>query len=75
MAITVHFTWDTIHTLDDGNKMNQKTAEMTKAGKLINREVDALGVPTSTFVDQASADEFVEFMKQFNPAKVEVKEV
>jgi hypothetical protein len=75
MAITVNFTWTTDHALDVGKQIHKKTVEMTTAGKLLSRDVDAAGPVTSTFVDQASADEFIDFMKQFNFATVDVKEV
>ena len=75
MAITVSFTWTTNHELDVGKQIYKKTVEMTTAGKLLSRNVNADGLLTSTFVDQAAADEYISFMQQFNPASVEVAEV
>ena len=75
MAITVNFTWNTNHDLTVGKKTYEKTVEMTTAGKLLSCELDENGVPTNTFVDQAAADEFIEFMTQFDFATVDVKEV
>lgn len=78
MAVTVKHNWtigSADHALEVGKTISVKTFQMRKDGKLLERTEGENGVPTFKFVDHAAADEFIEFMKQFNPESVEVNEV
>ena len=74
MAVTVKHVWaeSDEHDLEIGKKIHLKIKQMTADGKVVEIIRDPEGVPTSVFINQASAEEYVEFMKQFNPADVEV---
>ena len=74
MPFTTKFTWSgEPHNDEQSKQINDKLTSL--GAKFLGVEIPDGTHPICSFADQESANEYADFMKQFNPETVEVTEV
>jgi hypothetical protein len=71
MPVKVSETWDYGHSDEQSAKLADFFQNLDY-GKLLDTEFSPVGGPTRVFVDEDAAQEYVDFIKSFDPPPVEV---
>ena len=76
MTVTVQQIFDYNHTPEQSAPFIQKLDEMKEEGKFISSDFLKDDVePILTFLDEAAANEYVEFMSNLNPVSTTITPV